>query len=195
MGVVAEDLHESPFLFQKNRLDTEEDLEIPGECTLSVFIQENLKRVFHVISCIVGSTADAQDLTQETMIKVLQRRTQLRDTEKRIAWILRIARNTAIDHIRRKKKDSWCDLECSSELAYRRDPEQDFLESEQKCLVKASLGLLSIRERTAIVLRDLEELHPKEVARMMGCDMATVRAHIANGRKKIRQSYGSVVGV
>ena len=70
----------------------------------TVFIQQNLRRIFLLIFRIVGNVEDAQDLTQETFIKALQRKSQLKELDKAGHWLSRIASNTAIDHLRRSKK-------------------------------------------------------------------------------------------
>src|SRR5262252_5278162 len=75
------------------------------------FIQDNMRRVFRLVYRIVGNVADAQDLTQEVFIKVLQRQEQLRDPEKAAHWLSRIASNTAIDFLRRHKRVSFSDIE------------------------------------------------------------------------------------
>src|SRR5664279_3043382 len=65
------------------------------------FLKDHLRRIFLLIYRIVGNVEDAQDLAQETFIKALQRRDQLRDLDKAGHWLSRIASNTAIDHLRR----------------------------------------------------------------------------------------------
>src|SRR3954471_2062650 len=74
------------------------------------FVQQNLRRIFLLIYRIVGNVDDAQDLTQETFIKALQRQQQLKDLEKTAGWLSRIAANTAIDHLRKNKRFSFSDV-------------------------------------------------------------------------------------
>src|SRR4051794_34267905 len=61
------------------------------------FVQAHLRRIFLLIYRLVGNVDDAQDLTQETFIKALQRQGQLKDLAKSGQWLSRIASNTAID--------------------------------------------------------------------------------------------------
>src|SRR5579863_492615 len=75
------------------------------------FIAENMRRVFLTIHRIVGNTADAQDLAQEAFIKALQRQDQLKDLDKAAQWVSRIARNTAIDFLRRGGRLNFAELE------------------------------------------------------------------------------------
>ena len=150
------------------------------------FVSEHLRRVFVQIYRIVGSVADAQDLTQEAFIKALQHQDQIKDEQKAAHWLSRIATNTAIDFLRRNGRAAFCELqdvqECRSE-----SPEQRVLRAEQRNYLEDGLRLLSPRERAALMLRDVEGLPAEEVAKRLNCSKATVRSHIANARTKFRR--------
>jgi RNA polymerase sigma-70 factor (ECF subfamily) len=153
------------------------------------FVQQNLRRIFLLIYRIVGNPADAQDLTQETFIKALQRQGQLKDLEKSAHWLSRIASNTAIDFLRRNKKYSFSDLSRVTESfsSSYENAEQSLLRSERWRHLDGGLATLTERERTALILRDLEDIPADEVASQMNCSLATVRSHIANARTKFKR--------
>ncbi len=154
------------------------------------FISDNLRRVFLMIYRIVGNVADAQDLTQETFIKALQRRAQLKDMDKAAHWLSRIASNTAIDFLRRHGRAAHTPIDTLAEPLTSpggESPEAMVLASEERSYMEDGLRLLSPRERLALVLRDVEGLPAEEVARQLGCSKATVRSHIANARVKFRR--------
>ncbi len=154
------------------------------------FIAENMRRIYVQIYRMVGNSGDAQDLTQETFIKALSRGEQLKDAEKAAHWLSRIATNTALDYLRRHGRFSFTDVDDLAEpLATPREenPEQQVLRSERQRYLDDGLRLLSERERTALLLRDVEGLPAEEVARHLNCSKATVRSHIANARIKFRR--------
>jgi RNA polymerase sigma-70 factor (ECF subfamily) len=154
------------------------------------FIQENLRRIFLLIYRIVGNVDDAQDLTQETFIKALQRKSQLKELDKAEHWLSRIASNTAIDYLRRKKKLTFTELsDVPDRVITEREatPEQLVLRGERRLHLDGGLAQLTERERMALLLRDVEGVPSDEVAREMNCSMATVRSHIANARIKFRR--------
>jgi len=154
------------------------------------FISENLRWVFRTIYRIVGSVVDAQDLTQETFIKALQREAQLKDSTKAAQWLGRIATNTAIDFLRRRGRYDPLPLEEMAEPQLdepQLSPEQMVLNAELRSYLSDGLRLLTARERAALILRDVEGLPAEEVARRLGCSKATVRSHIANARIKFRR--------
>ncbi len=153
------------------------------------FIQQNLRRIFLLIYRIVGNADDAQDLTQETFIKALQRQGQLKDLDKSAHWLSRIAANTAIDFLRKNKKFVFTDVSRVAEtaIASHENPEQSVLRGERKLHLDGGLAILTERERMALLLRDVEDMPADEVAEQMNCSMATVRSHIANARIKFKR--------
>ncbi|HXG34883.1 MAG TPA: RNA polymerase sigma factor [Bryobacteraceae bacterium] len=156
------------------------------------FIAAHLRRIFLLIYRIVGNVEDAQDLTQEAFIKALQREEQLRDPEKAAHWLSRIATNTAIDFLRRHGRMNFTELEELPEplsAAVPENPEQLLLRRERRAWLDEGLRMLTERERLALLLRDVEDLPPGEVARRLGCSKATVRSHIANARVKFRRYW------
>jgi RNA polymerase sigma-70 factor (ECF subfamily) len=156
----------------------------------SRFVSENMRRVFLLIYRIVGNVADAQDLTQETFIKALQRQDQIKDLEKATHWLSRIATNTAIDFLRRHGKVSFCEIgEIPDPITapVSSSPEQIVLRAEREEYLEHGLNTLTERERTALLLRDVEGLPAEEVAAHLNCSKATVRSHIANARTKFRR--------
>lgn len=156
----------------------------------SRFISDNLRRIFVLIYRMVGNVADAQDLAQEAFIKALQRQDQLKDIEKATHWLSRIATNTAIDFLRRHRRVNFCEIDELPEpisTPHSENPEQLVLRSEHGRHLEAALNVLTVRERTALLLRDVEGLPAEEVARQLNCSKATVRSHISNGRVKVRR--------
>jgi RNA polymerase sigma-70 factor (ECF subfamily) len=154
------------------------------------FVSENMRRIFLLIYRIVGNVADAQDLTQEAFIKALQRQDQLRDLEKASHWLSRIASNTAIDFLRRSGRVSFSGIDDLPEpvtSSPAESPEQLVLRAEHRGYLEAGLAVLTNRERTALLLRDVEGIPAEEVAAQLNCSKATVRSHIANARVKLRR--------
>ncbi|MGH9608101.1 MAG: RNA polymerase sigma factor [Bryobacteraceae bacterium] len=174
--------HRSPIADSPSQAETEAQTR---------FVEQHLRRIFLLIYRIVGNSDDAQDLTQETFIKALQRQSQLKNLDKTANWLSRIATNTAIDFLRRNRRISFSDV---SELpdafaAPGETPEQLLLRGERKLYLEDALATLTGRERMALLLRDVEDIPAEQVARQMNCSMATVRSHIANARIKFRRYW------
>ena len=106
------------------------------------FVSEHIRRVFVQIYRIVGSVADAQDLTQEAFIKALQHQDQIKDEQKAAHWLSRIATNTAIDFLRRNGRATFCEIQ-DTQASQSESPEQRVLRSEQRNYLEDGLRLLS----------------------------------------------------
>ena len=154
-------------------------------------LEANMRRMFRLIYRIVGNVPDAQDLTQEAVLKALRRSGQLKDDRKAVQWLNRIAVNTALDFVRKRGRIRFEELDAAPPHRTPPDasesPEQRVLRGEKRDWLEGGLLLLSERERTALLLRDFEEFPAREVAAIMGCTTATVRSHIANARVKFRK--------
>ncbi len=156
----------------------------------SRFIADNMRRIFLQIYRVVGNVDDAQDLTQETFIKALQRQDQLKDLEKAAHWLSRIASNTAIDFLRRHSRVSFSDIDDLADplsTPASNSPEQILLRSERSQYMADGLRLLTDRERMALIMRDVDGLPAEDVAKHLNCSKATVRSHIANARIKFQR--------
>jgi RNA polymerase sigma-70 factor, ECF subfamily len=152
------------------------------------FVQQHLRRIFMLIYRIVDNVDDAQDLTQETFIKALQRQTQLKDLDRAGHWLSRIASNTAIDFLRRNKRYTMTDVSEISEMhGTFESPEEVLLRGEHRSQLDGGLAILTARERMALLLRDVEDMPAAQVALHMKCSKATVRSHIANARAKFKR--------
>jgi RNA polymerase sigma-70 factor (ECF subfamily) len=158
--------------------------EVPEQ--LARFLEDHLRRIYILIYRLVRNSGDAQDLTQEVFIKVWRRQGQLRERRKAASWLSSIARNTAIDFLRRKRPatSAWTD---DLDKVHDENPERILLRAERQAKLSAGLRLLTERERTALILRDVEDLPAEDVAAILECSKATVRCHIANGREKFRR--------
>ncbi len=149
-------------------------------------LETHARRMFRLIYRIVGNVPDAQDLTQDALVKALRRRGQLQDDRKAAQWLNRIAVNTALDFVRRRGRVAFEEIGAGP-AAQAESPEQGALRAETRSWLEGGLELLSGRERTALLLRDVEDMPAAEVAKAMGCSTATVRSHIANARVKFRK--------
>ena len=155
----------------------------------SDLVHQHLRRVFGVLYRMVGNRADAQDLAQEVFLKAFQRRHQLRDPDRALAWLLRIASNAAIDFQRARagERSAGPALEDLELWEPEATPEQLLVRKERERRLHDALRQLSPKERAAIVLRDLEGWSGREVARALDCSQITVRTHIASARIKLRR--------
>ena len=113
-------------------IETEPETRLGGEAQAeadAAFIEAHMRRVFRLIYRVVNNVPDAQDLTQDAFVKALKRREQLRDDAKSGQWISRIAVNTALDFVRKRKRVVFEEIEKAPETPGRRRSKRFFAAS------------------------------------------------------------------
>lgn len=141
----------------------------------------------------LGSHHDADDVLQDAFVKIFQNLDGLSSPEAFYSWCRRIVVNTALDHIRRRRRcveieeDGLAAASVSSPRVFappdRRVEEREFI----ACLERA-LRSLPPRQREVVVLHDVEGLSTEEVAVRCDCPPATVRSNLFYGREKLRSA-------
>jgi RNA polymerase sigma-70 factor (ECF subfamily) len=139
-----------------------------------------------------GNMADAQDAAQTVFLRLHRSLGQFRSDASFSAWLYRITVNVCHDMNRKTQRRAEVDLDsvarvmagvndCAPDAERQRDVER------RMEAITAGLAQLGEKERTAIVLRDIEGLETSEVASILGSSEATVRSQISVGRRKIRK--------
>ena len=137
-----------------------------------------------------GSAQDAEDVTQETMIRVSKYIDRFERRGKITTWAYQITSNAVADHYRRARRhlellDEEADVESQQhEVPVRADAIDDSVAAR---LVRAFFDELPEKQREVFHLTDLEGYRSSEVAEMLGMNAATVRGHLFRARRFIRR--------
>lgn len=123
----------------------------------------------------------AEDLTQETFLKLFKNLSGYKEKGKFKAYLYTIANHLCIDESR-KMKD--CSLENEEEI---RDECDELRRIEDKSEIGYLLNVLSPEQREAVILRFGEELSFWEIAKVMGCNMRTAQSRVRNALKIMRK--------
>ncbi|GMW03287.1 MAG: hypothetical protein AMXMBFR84_44210 [Candidatus Hydrogenedentota bacterium] len=147
---------------------------------------------------LTRNPADAQDLTQNTIVKALRFHDKFEKGTYIKAWLLTILRNTFINEYRRKsRRPTFVELTGTEQAEDRSpDPEVHFEPAQGKTEdlmellddeVKKALESLPEDFRQAVVMADLEDMSYKEIADKMKCPLGTVMSRLYRGRKLLRE--------
>jgi RNA polymerase sigma-70 factor, ECF subfamily len=133
---------------------------------------------------LLGRWEDAQDAAQEVFVRMHKYLRRFDDDREFAPWLYRMTVNVCRDLNRKRPPEA--DLEAAAPAQDRAaGPDEQARSAEARRALQTALGRLSEKERAAIVLRDLEGLPTREVARILGSTEATVRSHISSARLKI----------
>ncbi|HKP30940.1 MAG TPA: sigma-70 family RNA polymerase sigma factor [Gemmatimonadales bacterium] len=155
--------------------------------------------VFSLIFRMVRDREIAEDLSQETFIKVLNAIATYRPEFKFSSWVFKIANNTAIDHLRRRELDT-LSLEGSPHAATPEameatalqlgtgvaSPLDDVASLELGGEIEAAINRLRPEYRSCILLRHVEGRAYEEIADILGLPLGTVKTYIHRARNELR---------
>jgi len=154
-----------------------------------------LKEIYNFIYRLIGSVKDSEDLTQEVFIKVWKNLNKF-DIEKNFkTWIFTIAKNTAIDFLRKNKdiplssfddedgnnfiEDNLIDNEMKSD--------EVFSLGEDKELIEKALNKISLIQKEVLILRYMNELSFSEISEVLDIPLNTIKSHHNRALIKLRK--------
>ena len=157
--------------------------------------------VFSLVFRMVRDTATAEDLAQETFIKVLNHIDKYRPEFKFSSWLFKIANNVAIDHLRRRQlstisidgapnASSAADVEATRfDIADKSESALDAMEArELGSAIERAIGALRPEYRSCIMLRHVEGRSYEEIAATLDLPLGTVKTYIHRARHQLREA-------
>jgi len=153
-------------------------------------VRQNWRKVFNVAYKFVGRHDEAEDLAQDIFLKIFKALGTFDRRANFQTWIVSISRNLCIDHYRsvRKERQTIAREVDSTDLqpaSKERGPYAAAEHQDLRELLRVSLGKLPPALRTAVVLRDLQELSYQEIADKLGLPEGTVKSRINRGRLEL----------
>ena len=162
-------------------------------------VEQNNRRIFNLCYRFTGSRDEAEDLTQEVFIK-MYRTLSSYDVQRGAftTWVTTVTRNLLVDHFRKRKMDRMTEsldagsgpeeegLSLAEKLADGGvAPDRHVGRRETQELVQQALQKLSPELREAVILRDLQDMDYKEIARALNVPEGTVKSRINRGRTEL----------
>jgi RNA polymerase sigma-70 factor (ECF subfamily) len=146
-------------------------------------------RVLHYVRRIVGDRGTADDVAQETWVAAYRGLRRLQEPERLQAWLFGIARNTALNTLRREER-SRLDYVDDEVLEAIPDEEDDALDlhAERAAQVHRALDEISPAHAEVLVLRYVEDLSYEEIANVVGCRVGTVRSRLHYAKRALRDA-------
>ena len=176
---------------EKHDLELMEGLRAGDTLALDELISRKTQPLLQVVHRILGDLEEARDVVQVTMLRVWQRRGEYDSRWQPNTWIFRIATNIAIDTLRSRRSRERSapgvlhHLRQAGVRQERRDG--DRLAGQEVHQIFLELAeCLTEKQRVVFVLREVEGRPSNEVAEILGCRESTVRNHLFNARRVLR---------
>jgi RNA polymerase sigma-70 factor (ECF subfamily) len=163
-------------------------------------------RLFHMCYWFLGDYEDANDLAQETFVKVYRFLKKFKFESAFSTWLYRIAVNTCKNRLasaefRHKKKMIWLDNPGDPQggepaVALQSESASPVVELERKeklMLIRQAIDSLPIEQKTVVTLRDIEGLSYEETSNITGLNLGTVKSRLARARLELRKKLSRVI--
>jgi len=151
--------------------------------------------VFSFLAHMLSSVEEAEDMTQETFIKVFAQAGRYRPEGKFRSWVLRIAGNQARSVLRRRRILRWVDFNPAvhDHAATGPNPLQDLARRETSREVQAAVQSLPERQRQAVVLKRWQGLSYQEIAEVLETTVPAVESLLQRAADSLRQRLALLV--
>ena len=146
--------------------------------------------LFRLALRITLNRFEAEDIVQDTLIKVWNRRSDWNDIDSIEAFSLTICRNLSLDRIKRKENynDSLEDVKGAEPLASS-NPQDRMIQADRVGLIKQIVDSLPEKQRSCMQLRDFEGKSYKEIATILDITEEQVKVNIFRARQAVKHKY------
>jgi RNA polymerase sigma-70 factor, ECF subfamily len=153
-------------------------------------------RIYRYVLSLVHDPTEAEDLTQEALLRAFQHQDALRTPEAATAWLYRIATHVSLDRLRQRVRRAPLEADADPDdldvadgdsLSLQQLVEQD----EMGACVQRYLTRLSDRYRAVILLHDMHDVTAAEIAVLLGISLANVKIHLHRARQKLKASLST----
>lgn len=152
-------------------------------------VRRYLNRAYGLALRVMGNAHDAEDAAQEAMLRAMRFLSSYRLEGTFDRWILKVASNTCLDMLRRKRSLRLQAMSAEQEAVLAAEPPDpsQALAAERLALVKKLLAQLNEQQRTIFVLFHYEKRPLRDIAQMLEMPEGTVRSSLHRARGKLRE--------
>ncbi len=158
-------------------------------------VAKHARRVFTLAAFFLGDREEAEDVTQEVLIRLWRRGHEV-DPERIGPWLIRVTRNAAIDTIRRRELGlrAVTDANDGSIEVPEGSPGPESLaqSSQLGSRLLAALRAMSEPHRSVVILREIQGLSYREIGEALEMPLSNVRVTLYRGRRRLREELREV---
>lgn len=153
-------------------------------------------KLFHLAFRMTGNRQEAEDVVQDTFLRVFKNLDRYDENQKFSTWIYRIATNLCIDRLRKRRQVFSLDAESSDHEGLDgyamlpsddRTPESELLLSETQRLLHQAMDTLPVKYKSVMVLRYIQDLSLQEISDVLDLPVTTVKTRVHRGREFLRK--------
>ena len=160
-------------------------------------IMPHLPEALSLARWLTKNRADAEDIVQEACLRAFRSLDHLDKGSPR-AWLLAIVRNTAFTWLQKNRRTDTVPIEDGTEMSpmnlgvdARLDPEAELIAKANAAELEAAIQALPMEFRETLVLRDIQGLEYREIARVVGVPVGTVMSRLSRARRQLIATIGA----
>ena len=162
----------------------------------AALVRRHQDRVFGFILRMLDARDEAMELTQDVFVKAWQALPGWRPEARFSTWLLQIARNAALDQLRRRRVVQFAPLDDGMDVADTAPgPEARYASRQRQALLENALQQIAAEHREILLLREIEDLSYAELAAVLGIAEGTVKSRLARARAALLQHFRPHAGV
>ena len=162
----------------------------------AALVRRHQDRVFGFILRMLDARDEAMELTQDVFVKAWQALPGWRPEARFSTWLLQIARNAALDQLRRRRVVQFAPLDDGMDVADTAPgPEARYASRQRQALLENALQQIAAEHREILLLREVEDLSYGELAAVLGIAEGTVKSRLARARAALLQHFRPHAGV
>lgn len=139
--------------------------------------------VYRMARALLGSSAEAEDVTQEAFIRYWQQGASVRRPRE---WLMKVARNGCLDRLRKAGRFVSDDHEVLIERPDDHDPAWHYEQRELAAQLQSAIETLTEPQRSLVVLFDVQGMSANECARIVGLNVNQVKVYLHRARRRLR---------
>ncbi|TVO67041.1 RNA polymerase sigma factor [Denitromonas ohlonensis] len=152
-------------------------------------------RVFGFVLRMIGVREEAMELTQDVFLKAWTALPDWRPEARLSTWLLQIARNAALDVLRRRERVGFTALEALAEVADTAPgPDENYAGRQRQGRLIDALAQIAPEHREILLLREIEDLSYAELGATLGLSEGTVKSRLARARAALLARYRPFAG-
>jgi RNA polymerase sigma-70 factor (ECF subfamily) len=171
------------------------------ELAFARLVQPHMRKIYHVALRITRNREDAEDASQQTLLKAFANVRQFQGASQFSTWLTRIAMNEALMTIRKRRSEDshLCyDANPTGESTFLQDlcagdsaqPEVLYTKSENRRVLREAIGGLRGTLRVVVCLLGLEEHQSKDAAKILNLSQSAVKTRFLRARQELRECLG-----
>ncbi len=172
--------------------------EAPQPLTFEWVYARYYRHICSYLQRLIDNVDDAQDLATATFEKVYRNWEKVPQPNF-LPWLYRIATNTCLDELRRRRLIRWQPLDAFVSFFHPRqvardNPERDAIRGEQQALIRRALDRLNARQRAALLMRECEDLSCEEIGVALGISKEAAKQLLFRARQQLKAQYLALGG-